>query len=92
MEACYKCGLDADFICPDCGSRICKAHMESRYPGPHHKNFTSNYMCPVCWLVKRVMLEENMMKMEKDGTIRSPERRAGKKPSIFPVRFSKCAS
>lgn len=91
MEACYKCACDADYVCPDCGSRICKAHMEPRYPGPHHKNFTSNFMCPVCWLVRRVMLEENMLKIEKDGSLRSAERLPGEKPSIFPVRHVKCS-
>ncbi len=89
METCYKCGHAADFICPDCGSRICKSHMESRYPGPHHKNFTSNYMCPVCWLVKRVMLEENMLKIEKDGSLHIVKEGAGDKPTIFPVKAVK---
>lgn len=86
METCYKCGDSADFICPDCGSRICSAHMESRYLGPHHKNFTSNQMCPVCWLVKRVMLEENMLKIETDGTLHPVKEDTSDRPTIFPVR------
>ena len=86
MEVCYKCGHDAEYLCLDCGTRICKSHMETRYPGPHHKNFTSNYMCPVCWLVKRVMLEENMLKVEKDGTVHPSELKDEGQPTIFPVR------
>lgn len=33
METCYKCNRQADFICPECGSKICKYHMEFRYTG-----------------------------------------------------------
>jgi hypothetical protein len=61
MEACYKCGRPADFICPDCGSRVCKVHMELRYTGPN-RGFKSRYMCPVCWKLKRVVLNENMLR------------------------------
>lgn len=86
MERCYQCGDLADYICQDCGSRICRAHMEPRYPGPHHKNFTANYMCPVCWLVKRVVLDDRMLRVWKDGSVHQPD---GKQPSIFPVRTTK---
>ncbi len=61
MEVCYKCKRPADFICPDCGSKICKTHMELRYTGPN-RGFKSRYMCPVCWKVKRVVLNENMLR------------------------------
>lgn len=60
MERCYQCGGTAIFICPDCGSKVCKAHMELRYAGPD-RGFKSRYMCPVCWKVKRVMLEQDMV-------------------------------
>ena len=89
MERCYKCSNDADYICPDCGTRVCKSHMETRYPGPHHKNFTSNYMCPVCWLVKRVMLDENMLRVEKDGTVHPSKSDDSERHTIFPVRAVK---
>lgn len=61
MEVCCKCGRPADFICPDCGSKICKVHMEPRYTGPD-RGFKSRYMCPVCWKLKRVVLNENMLR------------------------------
>lgn len=61
MECCYQCGGEAVFICPDCGSKVCKGHMELRYTGPD-RGFKSRYMCPVCWKVKRVMLEQDMIK------------------------------
>ncbi len=61
MEVCYRCGRKADYICPDCGSKICNAHMETRYTGPD-RGFKSRYMCPVCWKIKRVMLNQNMIK------------------------------
>ena len=61
MESCYQCGNPAVFICPDCGSKVCKSHMEARYAGPD-RGFKSRYMCPVCWKVKRVMLEQDMVK------------------------------
>lgn len=60
MERCYQCGGPAVFICPDCGSKVCNAHMELRYAGPD-RGFKSRYMCPVCWKVKRVMLEQDMV-------------------------------
>lgn len=90
MEVCYKCGDAADFLCPDCGSRICAAHMETRYPGRHHKDFRSNLMCPVCWLVKKVMLEENMLRVGKDGTVHPSGLKDDSHPTIFPVRAVKC--
>ncbi len=46
-------------------------------------------MCPVCWLVKRVMLEENMLKIEKDGSLHIVKEGAGDKPTIFPVKAVK---
>jgi hypothetical protein len=64
MEKCYRCGRQADFICPDCGSKICNAHMETRYSGPD-RGFKSRYMCPVCWKIKRVMLNQNMIKADR---------------------------
>jgi len=60
MEVCYQCGKPADFICPDCGTKSCAAHMELRYTGPD-RGFKSRYMCPVCWKLKRVMLNQNMI-------------------------------
>ncbi len=63
MEACYKCGRPADFICPDCGSNICRVHMEPRYAGPD-RGFKSRHMCPVCWEIKRVVLNENMIRAQ----------------------------
>jgi hypothetical protein len=35
--------------------------MEVRYTGPH-RGFKSRYMCPVCWKLKRVVLNENMLR------------------------------
>lgn len=64
MEKCYRCGGQADFICPDCGSKVCTAHMELRYTGPD-RGFRSRYMCPVCWKVKRVVLNEKMLKAQE---------------------------
>lgn len=61
MEVCYRCGRTADFICPDCGTKICTAHMELRYVGPD-RGFKSRYMCPVCWKVKRKVLNERMIR------------------------------
>lgn len=61
MESCYRCGGRADFICPDCGSKVCRSHMELRYTGPD-RGFKSRSMCPVCWKVKRVMLEQDMVR------------------------------
>ncbi len=60
MERCYQCAGPADFICPDCGTKVCATHMELRYTGPD-RGFKSRHMCPVCWKVKRVMLEQNMV-------------------------------
>lgn len=60
MEVCYRCGSKADFICPDCGSKVCRSHMELRYTGPD-RGFKSRYMCPSCWKKKRVVLNENMI-------------------------------
>ena len=76
MEACYKCGRPADFICPDCGSKVCGVHMETRYAGPD-RGFKSRYMCPVCWKIKRVVLNENMIRAQSY------------KPKIFIPGFGK---
>ncbi|MCL4492399.1 MAG: hypothetical protein M1510_10985 [Nitrospirae bacterium] len=64
MEACYKCGGRADYICRECGTKMCKAHMELRYTGPH-RGFKSRYMCPKCWKKKQVVLNENMVKVDE---------------------------
>ncbi len=64
MEVCYKCGRAAEYICPDCGTKVCKAHMELRYAGPD-RGFTSRYMCPACWKVKRKVLNEQMIKAQE---------------------------
>ncbi len=64
MEVCYKCGRAAEYICPDCGTKACKAHMELRYAGPD-RGFKSRYMCPVCWKVKKKMLNEQMIKAQE---------------------------
>jgi len=60
MEQCNKCGQKADFICPDCGTKACKAHMELRYTGPD-RGFKSRYMCSTCWKNKRVKLNQDMV-------------------------------
>ncbi|MBZ0156921.1 MAG: hypothetical protein K8I29_12025 [Alphaproteobacteria bacterium] len=60
MEVCYKCGKPADFICPDCGNKICRAHMEKRYAGPD-RGFKSRFMCPSCWKKKQVKLNQDMI-------------------------------
>ena len=60
MEQCNKCGQKADFICPDCGTKVCKAHMELRYTGPD-RGLKSRYMCPACWKNKRVKLNQDMV-------------------------------
>lgn len=60
MEVCHKCKRPADFICPDCGTKTCKQHMELRYIGPD-RGFKSRYMCPVCWKIKRMVLNQNMV-------------------------------
>jgi predicted RNA-binding Zn-ribbon protein involved in translation (DUF1610 family) len=60
MEVCYKCGRAADYICPDCGTKVCRAHMELRYVGPD-RGFKSRYMCPECWKGRRTMLNEQMI-------------------------------
>ncbi len=64
MEVCYKCGRAAEYICPDCGTKVCKAHMELRYAGPD-RGFKSRYMCPVCWKFKKKMLNEQMIKAQE---------------------------
>ena len=64
MEVCYKCGRAAEYICPDCGTKVCKAHMELRYAGPD-RGFKSRYMCPACWKVKRKVLNEQMIKAQE---------------------------
>jgi len=60
MEKCFKCGKEADYICQECGTKACKAHMELRYAGPD-RGFKSRHMCPSCWKKKRVVLNENMV-------------------------------
>jgi len=64
MEVCYKCGRAADYICPDCGTKACRAHMELRYTGPD-RGFKSRYMCPTCWKTKRKVLNEQMIKAQE---------------------------
>lgn len=63
MESCYKCGGAADFICPDCGTKACRNHMELRYTGPD-RGFKSRYMCPSCWKSKRVKLNQDMVRAD----------------------------
>lgn len=60
MEVCHKCRGRADYICPVCGTKTCRSHMELRYRGPD-RGFRSRYMCPKCWKVKQVMLNQNMV-------------------------------
>lgn len=62
MDICYKCGRDADFICPECKSKICKYDMEFRYTG-QDRGFKSRFMCPICWRVKRMVPDERMTKI-----------------------------
>jgi hypothetical protein len=38
--------------------------METRYSGPD-RGFKSRYMCPVCWKIKRVMLNQNMINPDR---------------------------
>jgi len=64
MEVCYKCGRAAEYICPDCATKVCRSHMELRYVGPD-RGFKSRYMCPVCWQNKRKMLNEQMIKAQE---------------------------
>lgn len=79
MDTCYKCGRDADFLCPDCGSKICKYHMEFRYTGLD-RGLKSRFMCPVCWLVKRMVPDERMVRIKK-------ERETAGHPSQWDVAF-----
>lgn len=60
MEVCFKCGKRADYICPQCGTKACRTHMELRYVGPF-RGFKSRYMCPTCWKSKRRVLNEQMI-------------------------------
>ncbi len=60
MEVCYKCGKKADYICPECDTKTCRAHMELRYIGPD-RGFKSRYMCPKCWKKKHRMLNQDML-------------------------------
>ncbi|VAX21158.1 hypothetical protein MNBD_NITROSPINAE04-1562 [hydrothermal vent metagenome] len=60
METCFKCGGNADFICPDCGTKMCWSHSERRYRGAD-RGFKSRFMCPKCWKTKRKVLNENMV-------------------------------
>lgn len=64
MDKCYRCEREADFECPECGSRICRYHMEFIYTGLD-RGFGSRFMCPVCWLVKRKVPDERMIKLQK---------------------------
>ena len=64
MDKCYKCEREADYACPECKSNICKYHMEFIYTGLD-RGFRSRFMCPVCWLVKRRVTEEKMIKLKK---------------------------
>jgi hypothetical protein len=50
--------------------------METRYAGPD-RGFKSRYMCPVCWKIKRVVLNENMIRAQSY------------KPKIFIPGFGK---
>ncbi len=59
MEVCYKCNGPADYICPDCGTKMCRSHAESRYMG-RDRGLRSRYMCPKCWKKKHTVLNENM--------------------------------
>lgn len=65
METCYKCTRDADYLCPECGTKICKYHMEFRYTGLD-RGFRSRFMCPVCWLVKRVVPDDKMTRIREE--------------------------
>lgn len=60
MEKCFKCGREAHYICPECGTKACRSHMELRYTGPD-RGFRSRYMCPKCWKKKRVVLNQDMV-------------------------------
>jgi hypothetical protein len=64
MEKCFKCGREAAYICPVCGTKACRSHMELRYSGPD-RGFRSRYMCPRCWKKKQVVLNENMVDAKK---------------------------
>lgn len=64
MEVCYKCRGRADFICPYCSTKMCRAHAELRYRGPD-RGFKSRYMCPTCWKKKQRVLNENMVNARK---------------------------
>jgi rubredoxin len=60
MEVCHKCTRPADYICPVCGTKSCRSHMELRYTG-QNRGLKSRYMCPKCWKTKQVMLNQNMV-------------------------------
>ncbi|MGD2079530.1 MAG: hypothetical protein PVJ36_00170 [Nitrospirota bacterium] len=64
MEVCYKCGSKADFICPVCSTKMCRAHAEKRYTG-QDRGFRSRYMCPSCWKKKHRVLNEEMVDAKK---------------------------
>ncbi len=64
MEKCSKCHQEADYICPDCGGKFCRAHMEKRYVGPD-RGFKSPFMCPSCWKKKEVKLNQDMIKAKE---------------------------
>lgn len=64
MEVCYKCGDEADYICPFCGTKMCKSHSEPRYTGPN-RGFKSRFMCPKCWKKKHRVLNEEMVDARK---------------------------
>jgi hypothetical protein len=64
MEKCDKCGGQADYICPDCGKKYCKPHMEQRYAGPD-RGFKSRHMCPSCWKKKQLKLSQDMVNVKQ---------------------------
>ncbi|MEJ2697119.1 MAG: hypothetical protein P8013_10775 [Candidatus Sulfobium sp.] len=64
MEKCFKCEGEAHYICPECGTKACRSHMELRYTGPD-RGFRSRYMCPKCWKKKRVVLNQDMVDVKE---------------------------
>lgn len=60
MEECFKCGRQADYICPDCHTKMCRHHAENRYVG-QNRGLKSRFMCPKCWKQKHKVLNESMV-------------------------------